>query len=973
MSHSPLNQPHAANLVADDLSASIDALPPRRGQDLFGAGGIPIGRPGPVGHQHSRTKSKTDFLDLADSSTRLGTSPELNSRLEQKRAEHELQRAEQKRAFAAQMRALEAQHESEERELLGAAASAPTTPPRSDSEVDHILLGVSDTHRSHLMNDAGTFGNIGLAKGSFREFANNSKSVPASRRHSGQDQDTLGLDKLNLGINASSLAPNPSNGASRAHKGGVGTNDGPSVTSFLFDDELDTDLHQNTFGGKYLQMNTDDDKFPILVRRDSFPGLLSASSAALDLAPLAQTPPRHSNLVRPTTTARGNDWSPFDAPTSYRPLPHSQESLADLDRGRLAPKPQSSTSVSFHKDARSSPASDRGASPHLSRVAHMNGGIVNRSTLAVSRNSTGMGAAPNVTSHPSSQVITNGAMSTSPKQEKKNSSLFPPSPVDIHAALNKGFATSDLGAMRSPLTIGSAVSDSGHFGAGSFGLNGGNAMDANLNKFRSGPLKSANASTLSFGFDTDSFDVGGGNGINGPLAAGKSRRDPETNRFANIRLEDMQGDMFGLCKDQHGCRFLQKKLEEGDPTHRDMIFAEIYPHFGELMTDAFGNYLSQKLLEYSTDDQRDLLIESISGELVSISLNMHGTRAAQKMIDFLSTQRQVQSLIVALNLNVVTLIKDLNGNHVIQKCLNHLPPEDNQFIYNAVAANCIEVATHRHGCCVLQRCIDHASESQRIQLVTEITYNSLTLVQDPFGNYVVQYVLDLNDSRFIEAIVRQFLGNVCALSMQKFSSNVVEKCIRVSDLSARRALVEELSGRQQLERLLRDSFANYVVQTALDYSEPQQRAALVDNIRPILPLIRNTPYGKRIQSKIQRENLDPLRTGGAFQPPLMSPGYFLSSPHLAGNATHLPHHVHSLIEGHRGSHGPTFISSAPGSSATAHPLLTNHHHLPSQSQLGSPGFAAPWSASSSNGPMHMNYPGMTLNHDHRANDYAPFM
>lgn len=116
---------------------------------------------------------------------------------------------------------------------------------------------------------------------------------------------------------------------------------------------------------------------------------------------------------------------------------------------------------------------------------------------------------------------------------------------------------------------------------------------------------------------------------------------------------------------------------------------------------------------------------------------MHGTRAVQKMIDFLSTQRQVQSLIIALNLNVVTLIKDLNGNHVIQKCLNHLPPEDNQFIYNAVAANCIEVATHRHGCCVLQRCIDHASESQRIQLVTEITYNSLTLVQDPFVSCTV--------------------------------------------------------------------------------------------------------------------------------------------------------------------------------------------------------------------------------------------
>lgn len=129
------------------------------------------------------------------------------------------------------------------------------------------------------------------------------------------------------------------------------------------------------------------------------------------------------------------------------------------------------------------------------------------------------------------------------------------------------------------------------------------------------------------------------------------------NRFAGLRLEDLQGDMLPLCKDQFGCRYLQKKLEDGNPEHRDMIFNEIFPHFAELMTDPFANYLSQRLLEYSTDEQRDALIESISGELVSISLNMHGTRAVQKMIDYLSTQRQVQSLILALNLNVVTLIK----------------------------------------------------------------------------------------------------------------------------------------------------------------------------------------------------------------------------------------------------------------------------------------------------------------------------
>lgn len=383
----------------------------------------------------------------------------------------------------------------------------------------------------------------------------------------------------------------------------------------------------------------------------------------------------------------------------------------------------------------------------------------------------------------------------------------------------------------------------------------------------SGPFDDDGSQNRNSGFYSG---FGNGTGINSAFGYGGPDENLTADELAarkgeldiNTRLEDLQGEIFTLCKDQHGCRYLQKKLEEGVPTYRDMIFAETFSHFADLMTDPFGNYLCQKMLEFCTDEQRDLIVESVSSELVTISLNMHGTRAVQKTIDFLSTSRQIHSIIMALSMNVVTLIKDLNGNHVIQKCLNRLGCEDNQFIYNAVAAHCVEVATHRHGCCVLQRCVDHASDKQRVQLVQEITYNALTLVQDPFGNYVVQYILDLNDARFTEAVIRQFIGNVCLLSVQKFSSNVIEKCIRVSPDSVRRLLVEELLNRARLEKLLRDSFANYVVQTALDYSDPIQRAQLVECIRPILPMIRNTPYGKRIQSKLQRESFDMSGPGG---------------------------------------------------------------------------------------------------------------
>lgn len=347
------------------------------------------------------------------------------------------------------------------------------------------------------------------------------------------------------------------------------------------------------------------------------------------------------------------------------------------------------------------------------------------------------------------------------------------------------------------------------------------------------------------------------------LTRGLRRSDMD---LSVMPLEELRGEISHLCRDQYGCRFLQKKLDEGIPAQCDLIFTETFPHFADLMTDPFGNYLCQKLLEHCTNAQRDQIVEAIAKDLVTISLNMHGTRAVQKTIDFISTPAQTQAIISAFARNVVTLIKDLNGNHVIQKCLNRLSAADNQFIYDAVAAKCVDVSTHRHGCCVLQRCIDHASEEQRLQLVQQITMYSLTLVQDPFGNYVVQYVLDLNDSAYTESVTHQFLGHVCELSTQKFSSNVMEKCIRVAEPSLRQQLVSELIESAGLEALLRDSFANYVVQTCLDYAEPTQRAQLVECIRPILPSIRNTPYGKRIQTKLQRDDTQGPHAGADMGP-----------------------------------------------------------------------------------------------------------
>ncbi|KAJ5867067.1 hypothetical protein N7534_001620 [Penicillium rubens] len=347
-------------------------------------------------------------------------------------------------------------------------------------------------------------------------------------------------------------------------------------------------------------------------------------------------------------------------------------------------------------------------------------------------------------------------------------------------------------------------------------------------------------------------------------------------RFGNYPLEHYKGELYSLCKDQHGCRYLQRKLEERNPEHVQLIFSETYMHVIELMTDPFGNYLCQKLLEYSNDEQRTALIDNAAPELVKIALNQHGTRALQKMIEFISTSKQTQTVINALQYHVVDLVQDLNGNHVIQKCLNRLTPEDAEFIYEAVGGNCVVVGTHRHGCCVLQRCIDHASGHQKARLISQITSHSFALVQDPFGNYVVQYILDLAEPSFTNPLCSTFAGNIPQLSKQKFSSNVIEKCLRTADNYMKRQMIDEFLAGNELEKMLRDSFANYVVQTAMDFCDLETRNRIVEAVRPILPSIRQTPHGRRIAGKIMaadtngRSNGSSAATSGQVTPNEMS-------------------------------------------------------------------------------------------------------
>ncbi|XP_050904995.1 putative pumilio homolog 8, chloroplastic [Lathyrus oleraceus] len=318
------------------------------------------------------------------------------------------------------------------------------------------------------------------------------------------------------------------------------------------------------------------------------------------------------------------------------------------------------------------------------------------------------------------------------------------------------------------------------------------------------------------------------------------------------RHHTLQSYMIHTAKDQNGGRQLQKLVEEGSVDDKEIVFNNVIDNIVDLMMDPFGNYLVQKLLEFCREDQRLQIVHMLTkdpGQLVRTSLNTHGTRVVQVLISTIKSRRQIALVRAAIQPAFLELVKDLNGNHVIQRCLTCFSVQDNEFIFDAATKFCLDVATHQHGCCVLQRCIDYSKGKSQERLVKEICKHGLDLAQDPYGNYVVQYIIQMQIPSAIAKFTAQFRGHYAVLSAQKFSSHVVEKCLKyIPETRAR--IVQELLSITRFETLLQDPFGNYVLQCALDNTKGSLFISLVDAVKAHKNL-RTSPYCKRTFSKIQ--------------------------------------------------------------------------------------------------------------------------
>jgi len=322
-----------------------------------------------------------------------------------------------------------------------------------------------------------------------------------------------------------------------------------------------------------------------------------------------------------------------------------------------------------------------------------------------------------------------------------------------------------------------------------------------------------------------------------------------------VELSEIIGHIVELAQDQYGSRYIQQKLESASEVEKAAIFDEIKTQPFKLITDVFGNYVVQKTLELGTPEQRKDLISKLLRSIFDLSQHMYGCRVVQKAIQVAELDQQLE-IVNELRGSLQKCVEDQNGNHVIQKCVECIPEEHIRFIIKAFEDRVFETAVHAYGCRVIQRVLEFCKDPQVIK--KGILKNIVELSKDQYGNYVIQHLLQHGNPDEVLFVVEILQKDLYALSIHKYASNVVEKCLTYAPHYKKVQILDALTQNLNepdcpLIMLMKDRFANYVIQKAIEIADEPRKIAMVKRILVCDPAMkRQNNFSRHVFSYIEK-------------------------------------------------------------------------------------------------------------------------
>lgn len=324
-------------------------------------------------------------------------------------------------------------------------------------------------------------------------------------------------------------------------------------------------------------------------------------------------------------------------------------------------------------------------------------------------------------------------------------------------------------------------------------------------------------------YQANSFGQGLGNSYRNQSQP-STYKDAWLNHFVNSlkghdkkqTLSDVFGHVVVASGDQEASRFIQSKLSTAKSDEKERIFDEIGPNMIRLMKDIYGNYVMQKLIEHGSQAQKARVVEAVKGQIADLSKNTYGCRVVQKIVDSCLVDQIAELLQEIQNMDILkSLMQDSNGNHVIQKIVQTMPPHEVRFITVACQKYANQLSVDQHSCRVVQRVLEHADEEDVRKLLAELHLLMDKLITDPWGNYVAGHIIQHRGAADRDPIFELVMSRFLYLCKNKLASHVVEKCIKHGTPEQRTRICQQLctvNGTEDtLQQTLSDPYGNYVI------------------------------------------------------------------------------------------------------------------------------------------------------------------
>lgn len=137
-------------------------------------------------------------------------------------------------------------------------------------------------------------------------------------------------------------------------------------------------------------------------------------------------------------------------------------------------------------------------------------------------------------------------------------------------------------------------------------------------------------------------------------------------------LDSFSTKVGELAIHAYGCRVIQRVLEHCEEPAKRSVLAELHACGSTLISDQYGNYVTQHIIEHGYPEDRARVIGLVKMNLLAFSKHKFASNVVEKCLIFGTPEqkREILQEIISKNdreSSLSQLIKDGYGNYVVRK------------------------------------------------------------------------------------------------------------------------------------------------------------------------------------------------------------------------------------------------------------------------------------------------------------------